>query len=70
MDISLPRPGTLSLEVRDALGRLAHTQTPGRRGAGHFRHTLELGALNNGHYTLSLLLDGIPSVTRRLVVAH
>lgn len=70
MDISLPRPGRVSLEVQDALGRLAYTQTPGRRGTGHFMHTLDLGALNNGHYTLRLLLDGIPSATRRLVVAH
>lgn len=70
MDVALLNPGVLTIEVLDALGRVAHLENLGNRAAGSFNHSMDLSNLVIGNYLFRLSLDGIPSSTHKLVIAR
>lgn len=70
LELALGTSGQVTLEVMDALGRTVKAESMGMCSPGSFTHTMELGALSDGYYTLRLLLDGIPQIAQRLVIAR
>jgi PKD repeat protein len=65
--ISLPKPGTLTLEVLDMTGRVALSQSYGPRPAGDLRLPVSLTGLRPGAYFLRARMDELQRTLRFVV---
>jgi hypothetical protein len=56
--MDMEHDGRVMLELRDMTGRLVRSEDLGRRPAGEWRWTLDLGGLAEGLYTCTVLTEG------------
>lgn len=70
VDMTVPTPGELRLELLDPLGRLVYQESLGKRPAGQIRHSMDLAPIGNGNYSLRLTMDGVPTSVRPVMIVR
>ncbi len=70
LDLGLAASSQLSVQVNDLLGRNVHRSGLGRLAAGLQRRSLDLSALPEGQYLLSLMDERGTLTTQRIVIAR